>query len=217
MTAIRARRRRSWFRYEPALHSLAHAKLRLVNLTDAAREDELLARLRAGDDAAFAAIFRLHYPSLVGSGTRILRERALAEEVAQEVLLELWRRRATLTLSSALGSYLHQATRNRALNRLRQERTARRGEPYVRPPGASPDADNRALSAELRAAADQAIRNLTAPQREVFDLSRARGLTYHEIAELLGISVKTVEARMGRALKQLRERLAPWLPESGSW
>jgi RNA polymerase sigma-70 factor (ECF subfamily) len=188
-----------------------------VNLADSAREDELLARLRAGEDAAFAAIFRAHYAALVGNGMRILRERALAEEIAQEVLLELWRRRDTLVLSSALGSYLHQATRNRALNRLRQERTARRGEPYVRPPAASPGADDRALSAELRVVAEQAIRELTVPQREVFELSRTRGLTYHEIAALLGISVKTVEARMGRALKQLRERLAPWLPEGGGW
>ena len=201
------------------LHSLPHAESLLVNLTDATGggEHELLARLRTGEEAAFATIFRTHYGALVGSATRILHERALAEEIAQEVLLELWRRRDTLVLSSALGSYLHQATRNRALNRLRQERTARRGEPYVRPPGASPDADDRALSSELRATADQAIRELTAPQREVFELSRTRGLTYHEIAALLGISVKTVEARMGRALKQLRERLAPWLPEGGGW
>jgi RNA polymerase sigma-70 factor (ECF subfamily) len=188
-----------------------------VNLTHSGGEDELLARLRVGDDLAFAAIFRTHYGALVGSATRILRERALAEEIAQEVLLELWRRRDTLVLSSALGSYLHQATRNRALNRLRQERTARRGEPYVRPPGASPDADDRALSSELRATAERAIRDLTPPQREVFELSRTHGLTYHEIATLLGLSVKTVEARMGRALKQLRERLAPWLPQGGGW
>ena len=49
--------------------------------------------------------------------------------------------------------------------------------------------------------------------RETFELSRKSGLKYNEIASVLGISVKTVEARMGRALKELRERLAPWLPE----
>jgi RNA polymerase sigma-70 factor (ECF subfamily) len=51
--------------------------------------------------------------------------------------------------------------------------------------------------------------------REVFELSRVRGLRYAEIADTLGISVKTVEARMGRALRSLRERLAPWLPGGG--
>jgi RNA polymerase sigma-70 factor (ECF subfamily) len=50
--------------------------------------------------------------------------------------------------------------------------------------------------------------------REVFELSRVHGLKYAEIARALGISVKTVEAQMGKALRTLRERLAPWLPDS---
>lgn len=188
-----------------------------MNERHAVGEEELLTRLRVGDDGAFTVIFRAHYAALVGTGARLLHERALAEEIAQEVLLELWRRRETLALSGPVASYLHQAARNRALNRLRQERTAHRGEPYVRPPATSPAADTETLSAELRAAAEQAIGELTQAQREVFDLSRIGGLTYNEIAERLGISVKTVEARMGRALKQLRERLAAWLPGGGGW
>ncbi len=188
-----------------------------MNERHAAGEEELLTRLRAGDDGAFATIFRTHYAALVGTGARLLRERALAEEIVQEVMLELWRRRQTLALNRPLASYLHQATRNRALNRLRQDRTIHRGEPYVRPPTAPPRPDAEILSAELRAAAEQAIDELTEPQREVFDLSRNAGLTYTEIADRLGISVKTVEARMGRALRQLRERLAPWLPAGSDW
>jgi RNA polymerase sigma-70 factor (ECF subfamily) len=194
-----------------------HAISPVVNDTAAPDEGELLARLRAGDDEAFATVFRRHYPALVVTGTRLLMERTLAEEIAQEVMLELWRRRTTLLLSGTLAGYLHQATRNRALNHLRHERTVRRGEPFVRPPGASEDTDARATSAELAAAVRAAIAGLSAPQREVFELSRDRGLTYHEIAALLGLSVKSVEARMGRALKELRERLAPWLPEGGGW
>ena len=53
-------------------------------------ESELLKRFRAGEEEAYAAIFREHYPALVVSATRVLGERALAEEVAQDVLLELW-------------------------------------------------------------------------------------------------------------------------------
>jgi len=117
-----------------------------------------------------------------------------------------------LILSGPVGSYLNQATRNRALNRLRQERTARHGEPYVRPPSGSPDADDAAVSTELRIAAERAVEELTGPQREVFEMSRTRGLTYQEIASLLGISVKTVEVQMGKALRILRVRLKAWLP-----
>lgn len=197
--------------------TLCIGRARLTSDTDHVDESELLARLREGDDDAYSAIFREHYPALVVSATRILGERAHAEEIAQDVLLELWRRRATLQLTGPVRAYLHSAARNRALNRLRQSRTAQRGEVYVKGPSESPPADSRVMSGELAAAAAEAIASLSEPQREVFDMSRTRGLTYNEIAALLGISVKSVEARMGRALKQLRDRLAPWLPEGGGW
>lgn len=180
-------------------------------------ESELLSRLRDGDDDAYSTIFREHYPGIVVSAARLLGERALAEEIAQDVMLELWRRRESLTLTGPVRAYLHSAARNRALNRLRQARTAQRGEVYVKGPSESPASDSGVITGELESAVAQALSALSEPQREVFEMSRTRGLTYNEIAELLGISVKSVEARMGRALKQMREHLAPWLPEGGGW
>jgi RNA polymerase sigma-70 factor, ECF subfamily len=180
-------------------------------------ESELLARLRQGDDEAYAAIFREHYSWLVLSASRLLGDRSLAEEVVQDVMLELWRRRETIVLTGPLRAYLHQSTRNRALNHLRHGRTVRQSEPFVRPPTASPQADSQVISRELQDATRVAIQELSDPQREVFELSRVEGLTYPEIASVLSISVKTVEARMGRALRHLRDRLAPWLPPGGGW
>lgn len=178
-------------------------------------EAELLARLRQGDDAAFAAIFREHYSWLVLCAARLLGEQSRAEEVVQDVMLELWRRRAELALTGPLRAYLHQSTRNRALNHLRHGRTVRMAEPFVRPPTAAPPSDATVISHELQAAVSAAVSELSPPQREVFDLSRSDGLTYAEIAIVLEISVKTVEARMGRALRHLRVRLAAWLPARG--
>jgi RNA polymerase sigma-70 factor (ECF subfamily) len=63
----------------------------------------------------------------------------------------------------------------------------------------------------------QAVADLPDEVRETFLMSRVDGLTYAEIAAAVGMSVKTVEARMGRALRLVRERLAPWLPEGGGW
>ena len=180
-------------------------------------ELDLLARLRAGDENAFDVIFREHYPGLVLTAGRLLDERSLGEEIAQDVLLELWRRRESLTITGALRAYLQQAARNRALNRLRQGRTAQRGELHLRAPTAPAAADARVATGELAAAVRLGIASLSEPQREVFEMNRLRGLTYSEIATELGISVKSVEARMGRALKLLREHLAPWLPDGGGW
>ena len=180
-------------------------------------DSELLARLRQGDDDAYAVIFRAHYSGLVLSAARLLGDRALAEEIVQDVVLELWRRRESLALSGALRAYLHQSVRNRALNELRHGRTVRRSEPFVRPPSGAPAADARVGSRELEAAVIEAVASLSEQQRDVFELSRRDGLSYPEIASVLEISVKTVEARMGRALRHLRERLAPWLPDGGGW
>jgi RNA polymerase sigma-70 factor (ECF subfamily) len=185
--------------------------------TSASSEPELLSRLRRDDDEAYATVFRAHYASLVASAERLLRERAPAEDVAQEVMLELWRRRHTLTPDVSLRAYLHPSVRNRALNHLRHARVVRESEPHVRPPTSAPPADGDARTGELEAAVRAAVAELPEDVRDTFLLSRVDALTYPEIASVLQISVKTVEARMGRALRLLRERLALWLPEGGGW
>jgi RNA polymerase sigma-70 factor (ECF subfamily) len=177
--------------------------------------NELLERLRQGDETAFDAIFRAWYPSLVRSAESIVRSRAVAEEVVQDVMLELWRRRESLARDSSPQAYLFQSTRNRALNHVRHERVERMGEPdAVGPAAVSASAPAQLIEEEIEVALRNAVAALPARCREVFELSRTHGLRYAEIATVLGISVKTVEAQMGKALRILREKLAPWLPES---
>jgi RNA polymerase sigma-70 factor (ECF subfamily) len=176
---------------------------------------ELLARIRVGDESAFDALFREFYGPLVGLAESLLRRRAEAEEVVQDVMLELWRRRETLAIDESWRAYLFRAVRNRALNELRHERVAELAVPFVRgESSAGATALAGLVAEELDEAIVRTVAGLPEPVREVFELSRKSGLKYSEIANVLGISVKTVEARMGRALKELRERLAPWLPES---
>jgi RNA polymerase sigma-70 factor (ECF subfamily) len=180
-------------------------------------ERELLARLRRGDEDAFDAIFRAHYPPLVGVAEGMLRSRAVAEEVVQDVMLELWRRREGLPVEESLRAYLFRATRNRALNSLRHSRVERRGEPHAAGPTAEPArAPATLVEEEIDTALREAVGSLPERCRDVFELSRVHGLRYAEIASTLGISVKTVEAQMGKALRILRERLAAWLPGGGA-
>ena len=142
----------------------------------------------------------------------IVRERAPAEEIAQEVMLELWRRREALELEQSFGAYLMRSTRNRALNHVRHQRiVAREIAAASIEPLESPGTDAETLGFELEKAVRSAIEDLPDGSREVFKLSREQGLRYSEIASLLDISIKTVEKRMGQALAELRERLAPWL------
>lgn len=173
----------------------------------------LLDRLRQGDRDAFDAVFRAHYATLVGVAERIAAERAVGEELAQDVMLELWRRHDTLVVEESLRAYLVRAVRNRALNHVRHERMKVRTAPRAAGETVSqPDAPSHVAEAEMEAALRDAVASLPERCREVFELSRGQGLRYAEIAEALGISVKTVEAQMGKALRLLRERLAPFLP-----
>ncbi len=176
---------------------------------------ELLDGLRRGEHEAFDAIFRSHYGGLVGLAESLLRGRGLAEEVVQEVMLELWRRRETLVVEESLRAYLFRATRNRALNQLRHERVRVAAAPRLRVETASAaTAEPNLVQQEIDAALAEAMGALPPRCREVFELSRVHGLRYAEIASTLGLSVKTVEAQMGKALRILRERLASWLPSA---
>jgi RNA polymerase sigma-70 factor (ECF subfamily) len=180
-------------------------------------ERELLNRLKSGDQDAFDSIFRVHYAQLVAFAQGLLRDRAAAEDAAQEVMLELWRRRGELGIHESLRAYLLRATRNRALNHWRHANVRRRAEPeLVGDDSIAATGASQLVAGELRTAIVAAVAELPPACREVFELSRGQGLRYSEIASTLGISVKTVESQMGKALRHLRARLASWLPESSA-
>ena len=173
---------------------------------------ELLARVRSGDEGAYDSVFRTWYPVLVRVAGALLRDADAAEEIAQEVMHELWRRRHLMEADVSLRAYLLRSIRNRSLNHLRHLRVRRETEPQVAESYSAPIvADQPIVARELQEAVEKALAELPPRCREVFDLSRVHGLKYAEIAEALEISPKTVEAQMGKALRHLRERLAPWL------
>ena len=183
--------------------------------TNDAGERELQERIRGGDESAFDTIFRDNYAHLVRMAESIVRERALAEEIAQDVMLELWRRRESIEVEQSFRAYLLRSTRNRALNHVRHQRIVTREATMAAAAAESARAqspEDEMLGTELERAVRTAMASLPDRTREVFQLSRERGLKYVEIAVVLDISVKTVEKRMGQALAELRERLAQWLP-----
>ncbi len=174
-------------------------------------------RLRAGDEAAFDALFRGWYAPLVQFADRLLKDREAAEEVVQDVMLELWKRRETLIISGSPQGYLYQSTRNRSLNRIRHLKVENRDDDFDAdslPTRSTTDAETGAM--ELEEALRRAVDSLPPRCRQVFELNRVQGLKYAEVASALGVSVKAVEAHMARALRTLREELAPWLPPGKS-
>ena len=114
------------------------------------RGDDVLERIQSGDESAFDAAFREWYPVLVRVATALLREVDAAEEVAQEVMLELWRRRHVISADVSLRAYLLRAVRNRSLNQLRHLRIRRESESAVEATYDAPVAtDQPIVAAEL--------------------------------------------------------------------
>jgi len=178
-----------------------------------AAELALARRVTEGDEAAFERIFRTYYARLVSFAYTKVESLALAEEMVQEVFLQIWTRRGEWVVERSLAAYLFRAVRNRVLNARRSLRLEKSyaaetaPEIEVETPERS---DGRLDDAEIGAALAHALAILPERPRQVFLLSRRQGLSYAEIGDVLGIAVKTVEMHMGRALAQLRISLREW-------
>lgn len=172
---------------------------------------ELFRRLQRGDERALEELFRAHYAGMCNFVRRFVFAPDIAEELVQDVFFKLWTKREELSAIDSLRTYLFRAARNTALNHLRrkklesawEEQEATRGEPM-----ATAATDDDAATDDVGRAVQAAIGKLPTKCREIFLMSREGGMTYAEIARSLGISVKTVETQMGRALKSLRLSLA---------
>lgn len=164
-------------------------------------------RIRAGDAEAFERFFRATYAEIVRYLRAHVRDMAVAEELAQDVYLRIWRGRARLDPNRSLRAYLFRSAHNAAVNegarmRVRAEHVPRPVRPIA--------TDESVRYHELRDAVRAAIGDLPARTRQVFLLSREQGMTYAQIAAALQVSARTVENQMGRALRFLRDRLAAW-------
>lgn len=162
-------------------------------------------------DNAIEVLFRQYYSYLCQAVYKIIPDPKLTEDIAQEVFLELWKRKDRLAISGSFKAYLRRAARNKALNYLRSQRIAfedREDLPAIE--AEIPGVVQQMEAAELHEIIDRAIDHLPERCRVVFALSRFEDMTYQEIADQLEISVKTVENQISKALKLLRIALGPY-------
>jgi len=171
-------------------------------------DDRLLfQKIRDGDVKAFKSLFETFYASLCHYAVHFLNDDDHAREVVQIVFVRLWEKRHTLDISVSLRRYLFRAVRNECINTLQKEKgrkiyTAKLADTYP-----EDEEDPAIFSTDVMLKLEEAISSLPRNRREIFRLSREKGMKYREIAAEMNISVKTVEAQMGLALKTLREKL----------
>jgi RNA polymerase sigma-70 factor (ECF subfamily) len=160
-------------------------------------------------------MFRGYSNELVSFAESLLHSRDAAQEVVQDLFLRIWRQRELWEFPGPLNTYLYRAARNGAISRFRHDRIEARFQQRVAEGGIAhawtarqSRADDRAREADLAAAIDRAVADLPDRCREIFRLSRTHHLSNREVADVLGLSVNTIEVQLTRALAFLRNRLA---------
>ncbi|MFB6455430.1 RNA polymerase sigma-70 factor [Chitinophaga sp. Hz27] len=178
--------------------------------------DQTLIGLKNRDKSVFTNVYQLLYPQLfVAAANMVGKEQA--EEIVQDVFLLIWEKEIQLEHPAALKSYLYKAVVNRAINHLKKESSHKTHLDNIAKLMDESYLCTFMEEQELRERIYYAIERLPHKCQEIFKLSRYTSLKNMEIAEKLGISVKTVENQMTIALKQLREDLlgaaaATWSP-----
>ena len=171
-------------------------------------DNELFLKLKDGDEQAFKVLFQKYYSSLCLFARQFFSDREMAEETVQDMFVKIWEKRELLNIESSVKHYLFRSVRNHCLNQIQHEKIKQQyASKVIESAHQEIDQDQYYLEVDLLQRIEKSIDSLPPKRQEIFRLSREQGLKYKEIADTLNISVKTVEAQMGLALKYLRDEL----------
>lgn len=173
-------------------------------------DDRLIALIQENDIVAFERIYNKYWSKLYLSAYNILRDRQVSEDITQEVLVNLWMKRANLQLTS-LNAYLYTAVRYQVFNIIRSGKV--RADLFNRLEELfSKNGGEEILSEkEINRLLEQGVAELPEKCRQIFIMSRREHLSTKEIAERLGVAPKTVENQLTIALNRLRKTLGDFV------
>jgi len=189
---------------------------------------QLMLRVKRGDTAAFAALVDKYKQPVLNLVTRTLRDATEAEDLAQNVFVQVWKSRARYRASAKFSTWLFTITRNLCLNEIRRRarhpaepldapHPEHEGEPLHQPADvqtiAPPDA---LLHGELERKIEEALAALPENQRTAILLCRQDELSYEEIAKVVGCSLSATKSLIFRGRETLKQKLKPYL-RSGDW
>jgi RNA polymerase sigma-70 factor (family 1) len=172
-------------------------------------EKALISRINKGDSSAFSCVFSAYYKDLVLFSFRFTNELNSSEEIVQETFIRLWEEHKSLNITVSLKSYLLVTIKNKSIDWLRHKKIIQKHNEYAlkNSPRINLETESYVLYSELQEQIDSALARLPQELSEAFRMNRFKGLKYAEIAELLDVSVRTVEVRIGKALHLLRNYL----------
>lgn len=169
-------------------------------------ERSLVLRLIDGNEDAFCELYAAYKNRLIYFAMRFLKSREYAEDVFQDAFTIIWQGRRFINPDASFSSYLYTIVRNRILNQLcdlvnqdkLKEQILQQAVDY------SNDTKNEIFANDLKQLISCAMRQLTPRQRKIFEMSREQQMSHKEIADVLGISVNTVQESISTSLRTLR-------------
>lgn len=175
----------------------------------------LIEGLKEGNKKIFAYLFQYYYSGMVFFVMKYVNEKEIAEDIVQDFFVRLWDQHENLEIESSIKAYFFSSVKNRCIDHLRHIKIKDKSTKilYEQVQTLS-DERNLLIESELRIQINAAIDKLPPACREIFILNRFERLKASEIAEMKGISVRTVEGQIGKALKILKKELRIYLPTS---
>jgi len=175
---------------------------------------EVLDILKNKPDVALRSLYLAYYRYVSTVVYKMTGDGTLAEDVSQEVFVEVWKRRESLDVKTSLKGYLRMIAVNKTLNHIRSKKMNFEQEDTILQLPSTDNSTQKVLEAEdLKKAINIAVDNLPERCRLIFGLSRYEEKTYREISEELEISIKTVENQISKALKFVRKAVLDYQDE----
>lgn len=168
------------------------------------------------DQQAFKELYLVFFDKLYKFAFSILHSSEFAEEAVNDVFLNIWQKRKTLKNINSLTNYLYISTKNTSFNYLskfRKERNTSLDDVLVRFEIDELTPETAFFTAEVRHEIEQAINQLPPKTKLVFQMAKVEGLKYKEIAEILNISVNTIDNHVATAIKKLSHTLKSFSPD----
>ncbi len=170
-------------------------------------DNEVIEAIKSSDVDAFKVLYDRYHKSLFNFLWRRIRNHEVSKDLLQELFIRIWKNRMNLDSGRSITAYLYRIAHNLTIDHLRKKSVAQDYLADISDEDMSFEEERFDLSDTIL----NTIHALPTPLQQVFTLNRFEGLKYREIADVLNVSIKTVESRMSKALRILREKLAPFL------
>lgn len=180
--------------------------IKLMSETIDHSEKLLVSELKNHNEKAFRKLFDFYYQDIYGYSMSILKSKEAAEENVQDVFMKVWQHRENLNTEQSFKSYIFTIARNQAFNYLNKAANdvLLKEEIFYESQKSHEYGDYSVREADCKKLRKQAISQLPPKRKQIFKMSRKKGMSYEEISQELGISINTVKNQMSKALESMR-------------